>query len=101
MSATEFKAYPETLFGIQIKTTSEQGSSVEGVFTSSVIAMCSYLPGRPSNHDLAVYKFVGTRPFDELQDEEEATVKEVYALEQLAVDSISWEGSPLWDWLQD
>jgi hypothetical protein len=68
----DFRQYPASLYMIQIMTTSEGRSSVVNEVTASTLEMASCLPGCASNHHLAVYKFVGTRPFDELEAEEQA-----------------------------
>jgi hypothetical protein len=68
-----FDPYPEHLFAIQIMTSGEGiDTTVETHVSASASDMDSVLPGCASSHNLAVYKFVGTRPFDELYDEEEA-----------------------------
>jgi len=71
-----FDPYPKHLFAIQIMTSGEGiDTTVETHVSDSASAMDSVLPGCASSHHLAVYKFVGTRPFDELYDEEEAKAK--------------------------
>ena len=75
LNQESFRPYPDSLFMIQIKTTGEGHSSVVNGVAASPLEMAAVLPGCPSNHHLAVYKFVGTRPFDELDDEEEAKAK--------------------------